>query len=423
MTSERRIAWVDASWGASGDMLLAALFDAGVDPMVMDAAARAVAPVELRFWHEVRHGFRVARAEVRPTEDETAHHRAWRDIRALIDGADLDSAVADLARQVFARLAEAEGAVHGSAPDDVHFHEVGGHDSIGDIVGVCAGFVALRADLRVGPLALGGGTAQTRHGAISVPGPAVLALLARADAPAHGGPVDVELCTPTGAALLTVLADGYGPMPSMTVTSTGTSAGSRVLPDTAGALRLVVGEPAGDRTNLGGDHSEALVLETNVDDLDPRVWPHVLSALLEAGASDAWLTPILMKKGRPAHTLHVLIADDPVLRHRICHVVLTETSAIGLRATPVAKLALDRTETTVEVEGQAVRVKLAHLDGAVVNAQPEHEDVRAAAAALGLPLKVALAHASARASALLGTMSPDPGIAPSRPADSSEPTP
>jgi uncharacterized protein (TIGR00299 family) protein len=386
---------VDASNGASGDMLLAALFDLGVPADVMADAARAVAPVGIAFGHEQRHGFRVARAHVAPDADDPVH-RSWADIRGLLQDADLPDAVRTLARDAFARLAVAEAAVHGVTPDEVHFHEVGGHDAIADVVGVCAGFGWLGATVHVGPIALGGGTARSAHGVIPVPGPAVLELLAGSGAPAHGGPVDVELCTPTGAALLSALAAQFGPMPAMTVQAVGVGAGTRVLPDRLGALRLVRG--AG--TAAPAVAEAAVVLETNVDDLDPRAWPHVLARLLEAGAADAWLSPILMKKGRPAHTLHVLCG--PGSQARLERVVLTETSAIGLRSTSVAKTALARREATVDVGGRAVRVKLAELDGAVVNAMPEHDDVAAAASALGLPFKVVLARAGAAATALLG---------------------
>ena len=388
------VVWVDGSNGASGDMLLAALHDLGVPADVMAGAARAVAPVDVTFGRETRHGFAVGRAFVRGVEDDVPH-RSWVDVRALLDAAPLDAAVRALAHRVFERLAAAEGEVHGTSADDVHFHEVGAHDAIGDVVGVCAGFAWLGARVVVGPLSLGGGTARSAHGELPVPGPAVLRLLAGAGAPASGGPVDVELCTPTGAALLTTLADAYGPMPAMTVEGVGTGAGSRVLAGRHGALRLV----AGRSVDGGPDRSEAVVLETNVDDLDPRVWPHVLTRLLSAGASDAWLTPILMKKGRPAHTLHVLCRPDR--RAALERVVLTETTAIGLRSVVVGKTALSRREASVDVGGQPVRVKLALLDGGVVNAQPEHDDCAAAAAALGLPLKTVLARASAAASTLL----------------------
>jgi uncharacterized protein (TIGR00299 family) protein len=400
--SATRVAWVDGSAGAAGDMLLAALFDAGVDAEVMANAAAAVAPVELRFWHETRHGFRVARAEVTagPQERERPPHRTWADIRTMLDAADLDEVTRSSAHAVFERLAVAEGAVHGASPDEVHFHEVGAHDSIGDVVGVCAGFAALGARLHVGPLSLGGGTAQTSHGPIPVPGPAVLRLLEGTGVLASGGPVESELCTPTGAALLTTLAAGFGPMPSMTVHRNGFSAGSREISGHSGVLRLVVGDQV---DHAGPDGECAVVIETNVDDLDPRLWPRVLSALLTAGASDAWLTPILMKKGRPAHTLHVLSRDEPVLLQRLAQLVFGETSAIGLRTYRVGKTALQRRETTVDVGGQTVRVKQALLDGRVVNEQPEHDDVAAAAEALGVAAKVVLARATAQAATQLGS--------------------
>jgi uncharacterized protein (TIGR00299 family) protein len=393
------VLWVDASSGASGDMLLAALRDLGVPAEVMADAARAVAPVEITFADEVRHGFAVGRAHVRGTEADVPH-RTWADVRALLDAAGLDPVVRDRSHSTFARLAEAEGRVHGTSADDVHFHEVGAHDAIGDVVGVCAGLAWLGEDVVVSPIALGGGTARSAHGTIPVPVPAVLQLVSGAGAPSYGGPVEVELCTPTGAALLTTWASSYGPMPAMTVEVVGHGAGSRVLPDRLGALRLVRGTASAATGAALPAQEQAVVLETNVDDLDPRVWPVVLQRLLDAGASDAWLTPILMKKGRPAHTLHVLCA--PTSATALQHVVLTETSAIGLRVVPVGKTALARRETTVDVDGRPVRVKLAELDGRVVNAMPEHDDVLAAALALDRPLKVVLAQAAAAASALLG---------------------
>lgn len=397
--------WVDASNGASGDMLLAALYDLGVPPQVMADAARAVAPVEVSFDREVRHGFAVARAHVRGLETDVPH-RTWTDIVALLDAASLDDRVRVNAQEVFARLARAEAQVHGSRPQDVHFHEVGAHDAIGDIVGVCAGFAWLDAEVTVSPIALGGGTAHSAHGTIPVPGPAVLRLLTQADAPSHGGPVDIELCTPTGAALLTTLATTYGPMPQLVVEAIGTGAGTRVLPDRLGALRLVRGTASAAHPV---ERAEALVLETNVDDLDPRLWPRVLSTLMDGGASDAWLTPILMKKGRPAHTLHVLCpADDATLRERLERLVFTQTSAIGLRVLRVGKSALARDEITVDVGGQSVRVKLALLGGDVVNAQPEYEDVATAAGVLAQPIKVVLARASAMATQHLSARHPTP---------------
>ncbi|MGL4174226.1 MAG: nickel pincer cofactor biosynthesis protein LarC [Actinomycetota bacterium] len=401
------VIWVDAGHGASGDMLLAALWDVGVPGAVMADAARAVVPVSITFSREDRHGMTVARAHVH-SEEISPPHRTWATIRQRIEDADLAAGVKDRALRTFGRLAEAEAIVHGVDVTDVHFHEVGAHDSIADIVGVCAGFAWLGSTVRVGPIALGGGTVSTDHGVLPVPAPAVVQVLAGSKAVSHGGPIDVELCTPTGATLLTTLAEDYGAMPPMSITGVGLGCGSRVLADRVGALRVIHGVPApqpvpaapnlgtdvemGEQTP-GWDTVASCVLTTNVDDMDPRLWPDVLHALLQAGAADAWLTPILMKKGRPAHTLHVLTDDDPALFTALSRIIWTHTSALGLRRATVHKAILDRDVQTIDVHGQQVRVKIAYVAGRVVNAQPEYDDVLAAAIALDMPPKTVLAQA------------------------------
>jgi uncharacterized protein (DUF111 family) len=192
------------------------------------------------------------------------------------------------------------------------------------------------------------------------------------------GLVPAEMTTPTGAAILATVVDGWGELPSMTIDRTGHGGGDRDPSELANILRLVVGEPI----SLAG---QAVLVETNVDDLDPRLWPAVLQQLLDVGASDAWLTPILMKKGRPAHTLSVLCTESVL--PAVHRVVFTETSTIGLREQRVGKVALDRRETTVAVDGQQIRVKVASYEGRVVNANPEYDDVAAAAAVLGRPVR------------------------------------
>jgi pyridinium-3,5-bisthiocarboxylic acid mononucleotide nickel chelatase len=374
--------WVDASSGASGDMLLGALVGAGVPVQVMQAAIDAVTPepVTLRVEEARRGGLAATRVHVEGTESH--HHRTWRDIRPMLEGTPL---------AVFERLAVAEATVHGTTPEEVHFHEVGGLDAIADVVGACAGFAHLGAtDVTVSSVAVGSGTVQTQHGTLPVPPPAVAELLR--GVPTFAGPPGMtqpmELCTPTGAALLTTLATAYGPQPAMTVDRIGVGAGGRDPDGHANVLRLFVGEPAGE---VGGP----LLLECNVDDLDPRVWPAVIAALLEAGASDAWLTPILMKKGRPAHTLSALVEASraPAVRSAI----FRQTSTIGLREQPLTKHALDREMVEVDVDGRAVAVKLARHDGVVVNAQPEYDDVARVAAELGRPVADVLAQATALA--------------------------
>jgi uncharacterized protein (TIGR00299 family) protein len=403
------IGWIDASSGASGDMLLGALIDAGADEGAMEAAIASVTPehIALSTARVRRRDIDALRAHVQVAVSDT--HRGLSDVLSLIAAADLEPEVSRHASAVFARLGEVEAGVHGVSPDQVHFHEVGALDAIADIVGVCAGMVSLGLDpLYCSAVAVGSGTVETQHGRLSVPPPAVAALLT--GAPTYAGPAATELCTPTGAALLSHWVTTWGPQPLMTVERIGTGAGARDFDAHPNVVRLFVGmtaeEPYPPNDGQPSDSSgSALVLETNVDDLDPRLWPAVLSRLLDAGASDAWLTPILMKKGRPAHTLSVLV--PPGRENDVLAVIFSETSAIGLRRTQVGKVALDRDVTTVTVGGCPIGVKVARRAGVVVNVQPEYDDVASASAALDRPLKVVLAEAIAQASQFWSQEFPD----------------
>jgi uncharacterized protein (TIGR00299 family) protein len=367
------IGWIDAQAGASGDMLLGALVDAGVPLSVITDAVDALG-LDIRF--EVsqveRGGLSATNVDVLTRDDQVS--RSWRDVQQLVSGT---------AHEVFANLAGAEARIHGVPVEDVHFHEVGAHDALADVVGAAAGFAHLGLTaLHCSTISLGSGTTRGAHGPLPVPAPAVLALLE--GAPVQAGLAPYEMTTPTGAALLATLVTDWGPLPAMRPTATGHGAGTRDPKEVANVLRLTLGEPVEQST-------AAVLLETNVDDLDPRLWPNVLDQLLAEGASDAWLTPILMKKGRPAHTLSVLCAAADAERLRT--LVFVETSTIGLRQTAVGKIALERTESTVYVDGQPVRVKTAWLEGRPVNANPEWADVAAAATVLGRPAKEVLEQA------------------------------
>jgi uncharacterized protein (TIGR00299 family) protein len=396
--------WIDASSGASGDMLLGALLGAGVPVEVLQGAVDAIAPepVVLRVEQVSRSGFAATRCHVEL--DDSVQHRTWRDIRDLLAAASLDDGVRRLATRTFERLAQAEATVHGSDPLDVHFHEVGALDAIADVVGVCAGFTYLEGpgphrEVVVSPVAVGSGSVRSAHGTLPVPPPAVAELLR--GVPSYAGPPGApaqELCTPTGAALLVTLATAWGPQPPLATEAIGVGAGGRDPEGHANVLRLLVGA---DEAAPGTQVRPPLLIETNVDDLDPRVWPAVIAALLDAGASDAWLTPILMKKGRPAHTLSVLVAADRAEQVRAA--IFRQTSTIGLREQPLAKHALDREMVTVEVDGQRIAVKLARHDGVLVNAQPEYDDVVRAAAALGRPVNDVLLDATAASRTFLRT--------------------
>jgi pyridinium-3,5-bisthiocarboxylic acid mononucleotide nickel chelatase len=379
-----RIGWVDATGGLSGDMLLGACLDAGAELAVVRAAIdRLDLPERIEVTGEPtqRAGIGATRAIV--STAESRHRRTLPEVLALLEG--LDPAVREPVAEVFRHLAEAEGTVHRVPAEEVHFHEVGALDSIADVVGVVAALGSLDLDRLVcSPIALGGGRARTEHGPIPVPGPAVVELLRAHDAPGFGGPVDFELATPTGVALMVTLADGFGPLPELRPELVGVGAGTAEPEGHANLTRLVVGHPVA----MGAAAVREVVLEANVDDLDPRLWPGVLSALMDAGASDAWLTPILMKKGRPAHTLSVL--GRPEVVAELERVVLAHTTTIGLRRHAVDKVALPRETVEVEVYGEQVRVKLARLEGEVVTATPEYDDVARVAALKGLPERVVM---------------------------------
>jgi uncharacterized protein (TIGR00299 family) protein len=387
-----RIGWLDCSSGVSGDMLLGALESLGaLTQMPRLLASLSDLDVGGAAVPTTRNG--VAATSYQVTAGAEQPDRRLTDVLDVIGRADVSGQVRDQASAIFQRLAEVEATVHGSSLADVQFHEIGAVDAIVDVLGACLGLETLGLDeLVVSPIALGGGAVQSAHGWLPVPAPAVLGLLTGSALEGYGGPVDVELATPTGVAIVTQWVGRSGPMPTMTVDRVGVGAGGRDLEGRANVVRLVVGDAVGDGSVTTSAWS---VLEANVDDLDPRLWPGVLERLIAAGAADAWLTPILMKKGRPAHTVSVLV--DTGAAAAVRDVLVSETSTIGLRATAISKDALERSWVTVDVGGQPVRVKLSHDSGRRTNLAPEFDDVAAAAAALGVPVKDVLVRAAAAA--------------------------
>lgn len=412
--------WIDASAGVAGDMLLGALVDAGADVGVIRRAVDRVIPGTVRLHvREVRRaGQRATKVDVEKVAADLPHRR-WSEIRTMIASADLDGPVAAHVLAAFERLAQAEARVHGVAPEDVHFHEVGAWDSIADVVGVCAalGYLGVTS-VSAGAVALGTGTVATAHGTLPVPVPAVLEL-ARGWRVLRGG--EGEQATPTGMALVTALAEQCEDLPAMTLAAVGVGAGTRDVAGQPNVVRAVVGTRelplvAGDagagglEADDGAQVAPAVLVEANVDDLDPRVWPGVLAALLEAGAADAWLTPILMKKGRPAHVLAVLAAPERAaeLRERIFRLVPT----LGVRESTVRKTALGRSWREVLVGGERVRIKTGHRAGLIVTASPEFEDVVRVARERGEDVRTVLARAVAAADAA--------GLVPGEPAPAVE---
>lgn len=382
------VVFFDCFSGAAGDMILAALLDAGAPEADV---RRNLDALRLPGWHleispTARGGFRALRAVVNLDNDEP--HRSYRDVRAVIENAELSDRVRDRALRVFARLAEAEARVHGTPVEEVVFHEVGATDAVVDIVGTCAALEHFAPTaVAASAIATGTGTVVTDHGELPLPAPAVAELLKGVPIFGRGG---AELVTPTGAALLSTLCDSIGELPPMTLSAVGYGAGARET-GSPNVVRVLVGETAAP-----GDE-RALLIETNIDDMSPELVPYVMERLLESGAHDVWTTPILMKKARPAITLTVLC--DDAARGKLMDVIFSETTTLGLRITSVAKHAVQRKWVGVEVSGCTVRVKIAHHSDAVVTIAPEYEDARAAARATGLPLKEIYARATEAARA------------------------
>ena len=380
------IGWIDARAGVSGDMLLGTLVDCGVPLAALQTAVDGLGlGITLTSATCERGGIGATKVDVRTDDNPPIRHLP--EIQRLLE--QVEEPVRSTANAIFRRLAEAESRVHRIPVERVHFHEVGALDTLGDIVGAAAGFHELGLEaLHCSPVSAGSGTTRGAHGPLPVPVPAVLELLV--GMPVAAGPLAMECATPTGAAVLATLVTDWGEMPPVVIRRVGCGAGQRDPNEMANVLRLVVGEPV-------DQPSGTVLLETNVDDLDPRVWPYAIDRLLAAGASDAWLTPIVMKKGRPAHTLSVLCPSQRAADLRA--VIFRETSTIGIRESAVTKKhSLARSESLVHVGGQPIRIKTARLDGEAVNVNPEWRDVVAAAQALELPAKQVLAEARRAAS-------------------------
>ena len=386
------VAWFHPFSGIAGDMALGALLDAGADHGDVIGMLGAL-PVPEGVTVEIvqRAGVRATRVIVPDEPDH--HHRPYADVRALIGAARLPPRVEARAQTVFARLAAVEGHIHDVDPDDVEFHEVGSLDAIVDVVGTCAALEVLGVDeVRCASVAVGTGTVRAAHGLLPNPAPAVVALLAGAGAPTHGVDVRVELTTPTGAALVAALATGFGPLPAMTATAVGYGAGTRDVDGRPNVVQVVVGAAAATGPALQSPGQPVTVLEVNVDDATGETLAHAVGVLLAAGAHDAWITPIVMKKGRPAHTVSVLA--DPALAPELAALLCAETGSLGVRGHTIERWPRGRVEAVVDVDGERVRVKIG-----AGRVKVEHDDAAAAAAALGRPLRdvVGAAEAAARA--------------------------
>jgi len=377
-----RICYLDAFSGISGDMLVAALADAGADQAALaDALASLGAGAEVRFEPARRGGIRATRFLVTETGPQPTR-RGLHEILEIIGAAALPERVKQNATAVFRRLGEVEADIHQAPLGEVHFHEVGAADSICDIVGACLALELLGvAAVYSSPLNLGSGTVASEHGLLPVPAPATAALVRGFPVYARGP--EVELTTPTGAALATTLACGLGPLPPMRVACVGYGAGGRDLPGQANLLRVIIGESA-----AAGEAVTVAVIEANIDDSSPEVLGYAMERLLEAGALDVTLAPLIMKKNRPGTRLSVIARPED--QETLARLVLEETSTLGVRVYAAERRLQARHTVEVETRYGKVRMKVSQ-DG---HYAPEFEDCRRLALASGAPLRDVIAEAN-----------------------------
>ena len=377
---QRKVLWIDGSAGASGDMILGMLVDLGVPfaRLKRELDGLALDGWSVRSRRVKRCGLSARKIDVRV--QGAGRHRGWTAIRKILRAARLDPDVKRDALEVFRRLIEAEARVHGSPFETVHLHEAGANDAIVDIVGACIGLRVLGVErLVVSRLTTGFGSIRCAHGLYPVPGPATLSLVE--GVPIEAGGIEAERLTPTGAAILTTLADAWEPLPPMRPVRSGYGAGDRDLGDTPNLLRGVLGT---ETPGLADATADVVVVETDLDDATPQLLAHAVERLLSAGALDAHITALTMKKGRPGHRVTVLVRPQDA--GRVGRILLQETPALGFRSRLEKRLELERTHRSVSTPYGSIRVKLGLLDGETLNAWPEYEDCAAASREHQVPL-------------------------------------
>jgi hypothetical protein len=375
-----RIAYGDLIGGVSGDMFVAALLDLGLSLKKLNSELKKLPTLQFKLQKSLNTitGIRATRFHVICPQKEA--DRSWKQIRSLITRSRLHPEVKDTGIRIFNHLAQAEGKIHGVAADDVHFHEIGATDSIVDIIAAAIGCRELKSErFYFSQVPLGRGVTSSRHGTLPVPTPATLELLK--GIPVQGVDVRGETVTPTGAAIMKTLGKSFGEQPPMTVEKIGYGAGQKEFPGRPNLFRLVIGQ-----TETGWKQEEMLVIETNIDDMNPEFYDYVLDCLFGAGARDVFLSPIQMKKNRPGTLLRVVA--EPSKREQLAKILFCETSTIGIRTYPVERLILNRTSEMVKTRFGTVRVKVIEQPDGTKRAAPEYDDLKRIASARKIPLNL-----------------------------------
>jgi len=382
--SAMRVAYFDCFAGASGDMILGSLLDAGLDLGVLrqELSKLHLTHYDLKAEPVLKSGISGTRALVLiDHEHHHEHHRHLKEIRDILKQSDLNEMVKGQALGIFLRLAEAEAAIHGKTVEEIHFHEVGAMDAIIDVVGAVAGLSALGVEkVYCSPVHVGSGTVESAHGTLPVPAPATAELMK--GKPVFSSGLEAELLTPTGAAILTALAAEFGPMPPMVLEMIGYGAGRAELP-IPNLLRVFVGNALEEPTI--GQVVQTAVIETTIDDMNPQIYDYLFEKVLEAGAQDVSLMPVHMKKNRPGVLLTIVCPIDRV--ETLAQIVMTETTTIGVRWRIDRTIKASISSGHVETAYGSVRAKVATVDGRIVHITPEYEDCKRLAAQHNVPLK------------------------------------
>ncbi len=381
-----RQGYLDCSSGISGDMFLAALIDAGLDPKVLlkELKKAALGFYEFKRTRAVRGGLAGTRVEIVAPPEQA--ERKLPEIETLLKASDLGEKVKERAVKIFERLAEAEGRLHGKPADQVHFHEVGAVDALVDVVGACAGIELLEvSELVCSPLNVGAGQVKAEHGSLPVPAPATAELLK--GIPVYSTGVETELVTPTGAAIVSTLASSFGPLPSMKIERIGYGAGEREVPGQPNIARLFLGEPVERVEAKPGAPGDELisVIEANLDDMSPQLYGYLVDQALAAGALDVTCCPVQMKKNRPGFTVTILARTERA--DALAQLLFEQTTTIGVRIHESWRKVLERDLVSVETPYGSVHVKVAKRDGKTVNVAPEYDDCQRLAAEKSVPLK------------------------------------
>ena len=397
-----KIAYFDCFSGASGDMLLGAILDAGLDLGRLETELRRLPLPDWSITAEKTKKKGIAATQVHVHSGEHHPHRGLAEILRLIDQgreAGFSASAAERASSIFSRLGEAEAKIHNVPVEKIHFHEVGAVDAIVDIVGASVGFELLGIEgFYASALNVGSGRVEAAHGVLPVPAPATAELVR--GAPTYSSGIERELLTPTGAAILTTIVRSFGPLPPMRIEAIGYGAGTSDLPSQANVLRMFVGESVPQGGTAFACDETITVIEAGVDDLSPQVYAYFAERALAAGALDVSSAPLQMKKGRPGQLITVLA--PPERADSLIELFFRETTTIGVRAWDARRRVLAREMVRVETPYGPVQVKVSRMNGRVLNAAPEFEDCRRIALESGAPLKQVLAAAAAAFQKLAG---------------------